>query len=208
MGFGSRDMRAFSKLLMQARVMASQKNHLQCARCHSLHWSVQTFCLAPEISEFADERIDKQRFPAVGRMCGVRWRTYVPFLFGERGGRHVVSRVGRQRMMERRKHGFVTGSQSFPWANKYITILICKGYTIPGAFLSQFLLRKPAHSTVGHTSISQDQPAYDSSGTASNQAAPRQRTLGISWCSLRVSRCALNSFTRSLCVLRASLATR
>lgn len=33
-------------------------------------------------------------------------------------------------------------------------------------------------------------------------------TLGMSWCSLRDSRWALNSLTRSLCVLFANLATR
>ena len=68
--------------------MTSQEHHLKCTRGHLLHWSVQAFCLAPEISEFADEGINKQRFPAVGRMNSSGERTDMPFLVGESGGSH------------------------------------------------------------------------------------------------------------------------
>ncbi len=44
---------------------------------NSLHWSLKPINLSPQIGEFADERVNKKRFPAVRGMCSIRWRTDV-----------------------------------------------------------------------------------------------------------------------------------
>ena len=79
---GSFDSSAFSKLENKIPVVSGQNLSQKNGQIGSLHWCFQSFNLLPMVGEFTDERVNKQRLPAVRRVNCVGRRTYVrPFVW-------------------------------------------------------------------------------------------------------------------------------